>query len=109
MTVSVGDDTVVLPCSEIAGTKVTEEDLRKEVPLEVSDLQEGNIKNRATITIKKTARIRHVIIGVLPYVKITKLNRDANLAISAYSDTVIQMCECQERSHPPKFEDKTKE
>ena len=43
--------------------ELTEEDLRKEtLPGEAS---------------KEILRIRHVIIGILPHVKITKLNRDA--------------------------------
>ena len=41
-------------------------------------LQEGHIKERAEITSKEAVRIRCVIIGILPYAKITYLNRDAN-------------------------------
>ena len=37
---------------------------------------------------RKVARIRRVIIGILPRVKNTKQNRDANSAISAYSGTL---------------------
>ena len=51
-------------------------------------LQEGDSKNRAAITFKETAQIRHVIIGILPSVKITNLNRDANLAKSEDSCTL---------------------
>ena len=40
------------------------------------------------ITSKETVRFRRVTVGILPCVKITKLNRDANLAKSAYASTV---------------------
>ena len=43
------------------------EDFRKEQPSETAVFQEGQIKN---------GRIRLVIIGILPYVNITKQNRD---------------------------------
>ena len=49
--------------------------------------KERKIKTRANIISKETARIRRVIIGILPCVKIAKLTRDANSAISAYSST----------------------
>ena len=65
---------------------MTEEGLRKEVEAVV--LQEGNIKERAEIISKETVRIRHLITGILPYVKITNLHRDANSAESAYSGTL---------------------
>ena len=68
--------------------QMTEKDLRKEMLPEAVVLQDRNIKKRADFTLKETARIRRVIIGILPYVKITKLNRDANSAISAYSGTL---------------------
>ena len=51
--------------------KMTEEDLRKEIPLEAVRLQEGDVKRRAEVTSNETVRIRHVIVGILPYVKIT--------------------------------------
>ena len=35
---------------------------------------------RAKVTSKELVRIRHVIIGILPYVQSTELNRDANWA-----------------------------
>ena len=38
------------------------------------------------VTSKEIARIRRVIIGILPYVKITSLNRDANRATIVDSD-----------------------
>ena len=41
-----------------------------------------------TLLYKGTVRIRPVIIGILPHVKITNLNRDANSANSADSDTL---------------------
>ena len=47
---------------------------------------ERNVKNCARITSKEIVRSRRVIVGILPYVKVTKLNRDANSAISACSD-----------------------
>ena len=43
---------------------------------------------RAQVTPKEIARIRHVIIGILPYVKITNLNRDAKSATNVCSDTL---------------------
>ena len=45
-------------------------------------------RKRAETTWKGTARIRCVIIDILPHVKITYLNRDANSAKSAYSGTL---------------------
>ena len=63
--------------------KMTEENFRKESLSETVVFQEGNIKERADITSQETVRIRRVIIGILPYVKITYPNRDANSAKSA--------------------------
>ena len=40
------------------------------------------LHKRADIILKETARNRHVIIGMLPYVKNTNPNRDANSAKS---------------------------
>ena len=68
--------------------KMTGENLRKEVLPEAANLQEGDNKRRAKITLKETVRLRRVIIGILSYVKITNLNRDANSAKNAYSDTL---------------------
>ena len=66
--------------------KMTEGNFQKGTLPEAAVLLEGDVKKRATL--KETVRIRHVIIGILPYVKITKLIRDANLAESAYSSTL---------------------
>ena len=55
---------MVLPL--LRQTKMTEEDIRKESPSEEVVLQEGKIKERADITLKETARIRCVIIGIPP-------------------------------------------
>ena len=49
-------------------------------------LLEGKAKKRAKVTSKEIARIRRVIIGILPYVEITNLNRDANRARNVDSD-----------------------
>ena len=40
-------------------------------------------KDRGEITLKETVRIRHVIVGIFPFVRTTKQNRDANSAKSA--------------------------
>ena len=45
------------------------------------------VKDRARITSKEIVRIRRLTADILPYVKITTLNRDANSAISACSGT----------------------
>ena len=42
-------------------------------------------EDRAEITEMESVRLRHVVIGILPYVNITKHNRDANSAKSACS------------------------
>ena len=60
--------------------RLTEEDLRKALAPGEKVLLEGKVKKRPKVTSKEIARIRRVIIGILPYVKITKLNRDANSA-----------------------------
>ena len=57
------------------------------MPQEAVVLQEGNIKERAEIASKETVRIRRVIIGILPSVKITNQKRDANSAKSANPGT----------------------
>ena len=62
---------------------MTEEVLRKGNLLEAVVLLEREIKDRAEITFMETVRIRHVIIGILPYVKITKLNLDASSVTSS--------------------------
>ena len=54
---------IVLSCSKVADTKMAEENLRK-------------ARKRPKIASKELVRIHHVIIGI-PYVKITKHNRDA--------------------------------
>ena len=46
---------------------------------------------RADICRKECVRTRHVIIGTLPCVSITSVNEDANMAISAESDTLRLM------------------
>ena len=68
--------------------KMTEEDFRQEVHQEAVVFKEGKIKGRADTTSNEIVRIRHVIIGILPFVKITILKRDANSAESAYSGTL---------------------
>ena len=49
-------------------------------------LLERKVEGRAQITLKGVVRIRRVIIGNLPFAKITNLNRDANSATSVSSD-----------------------
>ena len=68
--------------------KMTEEDLRKEVPPEAVVLEEGKIEKVQKITSKETAQIRRVPIGIFPCVKTTNLNRDAKSAKNAYSGTL---------------------
>ena len=64
------------------------EDLRNEKgPVGAVHLERKD-KDRARIAWKETVRIRCVIIGILPYVKITNLNRDAHSAKSAHSSTL---------------------
>ena len=71
--------------------RLTEESHRKFlVPGEKVPL-EGKVRKRAKVTSKEIARIRCVIIGILPYVKLTHLNRDANSATLAFSDTLKMM------------------
>ena len=62
-----------------------EEHFRKESLPAAVVLQVEEIKKCADFTLEGTVRIRHVIIGILPYADITKQNRDANSAKSAYS------------------------
>ena len=57
---------------------MTEEDLRKETLQGEVVHPERKVKDRARITSKGIERLRRVIIGILPDVKITKLNRDEN-------------------------------
>ena len=49
-------------------------------------LLEGKAKKCVKVTSKEIARIRRVILDILPNVKITNLNRDANRATSVDSD-----------------------
>ena len=71
--------------------RLTEEDLRKAVaPGEVAFL-ERKVKKRAQNTLKDVVRIRHVIVGILPSVKITNLHRDADSATNDSSDVLRRM------------------
>ena len=54
---------------------------------EAAVLLERDIKARAEITSLETERIRHVILGILEYVKITNHNRDASSMRGACSGT----------------------
>ena len=59
--------------------RLTEEDLRKALaPGEVA-VHPEKIRKRANVTSKNIARIRRVVIGILPYVEMTKLNREAKI------------------------------
>ena len=51
-------------------------------------LLEQEERVRAEITSVESVRIRHVILGTFPYVKITSLNQDASVATNADSDTL---------------------
>ena len=66
--------------------QMTAEDFRKEPLLGKAVHLERKVKERARIILKGIVRIRRVIIGMLPYVKSTKLNRNANSVTSVYSD-----------------------
>ena len=66
--------------------RLTEEVLRQALASGEKVLLEGKAKKRAKVTSKEIARIRRVIIGILPYVEITNLNRDANRATNVDSD-----------------------
>ena len=53
-------------------------------------VEEGNLSEAAVllnITLEETRRIRRVITGILPHVKVTNLIRDANSAKSVFSGT----------------------
>ena len=52
----------------------TQSDLRKEVLPEAAAHLERDFENRADITSKETVLLRHVIIGILPYVKNFKID-----------------------------------
>ena len=60
--------------------KMTEENFRKGSLPQAVVFLEGAIKKRAHITSMETCRIRHVTIGILPFVQATNLNQDANTA-----------------------------
>ena len=68
--------------------RLTEESPRKALAPGENVLLEGKVRQLAKITSKEFLRIRHVILGILPYVKITNLKRDANLATNVCSDTL---------------------
>ena len=88
MTVSTKKKTQSSSHAPKSQAQTAKEDFQKEVLLEAAVHQEGNVKNHARIMSKESAQIRRVIIGIFPYVKITKLNRDADSAISACSSTL---------------------
>ena len=64
---------------------MTAEDFRKE-PLLGKAVHLEKVKERARIILKGIVRIRRVTHGIFPYVKSTKLNRNANSVTSVYSD-----------------------
>ena len=53
-------------------------------------LLESDSENLADITLRETGRLRHVIVGILTHVKLTNLNRDANLAKGVLHHHVIR-------------------
>ena len=65
--------------------KMTEENLRKETPLGEVVHPEREVKNRARICSEEHVRNRRVLHGLLPYVYMTSLNRDAKSATSVCS------------------------
>ena len=67
--------------------RLTEESLRKALALGEKSLWQERPESVHQVTTKELARIRRVILGILPYVKVTSLNRDANLATTVCSDT----------------------
>ena len=60
--------------------RLTEENTRKVVVPGEKVLLEGKVRKRAKKSTKELVRIRRVIIGILSYVKIANLHRDANSA-----------------------------
>ena len=68
--------------------RLTEEDLRKETHPGEKVFPEGKVRKRAKVTLKEIAQLQRVIIGILPYVKIAHLNRDANSATNVSSGTL---------------------
>ena len=74
---SVQMEMLAASATKTASVDMTEEDVREETHPEAAVHHEGNVRNRAEITSKETVRIRCVIVGILPYVKITRSNRDA--------------------------------
>ena len=69
---------------------LTEESHRKAVAPGEKVLLEGKLRGRATITSKEFVQVRHVIIGIFPYVK-TNLYRDPNSATNVCLDTLRLM------------------
>ena len=63
------------------GHRLTEKNLRKVLVPEEGVLLEGKAGKR-----EESARIRRVIFGILPYVKITSLYLDANMVTVVSSD-----------------------
>ena len=84
--------TIVLSCSEGADTDCRKRAFERHWFQWRKVLQEGKARQRAEVTSKKLVRIRRIIIGILPYVKITNLNRDATSATTVCSDTLRLMC-----------------
>ena len=71
--------------------RLTEENPRKVLAPGKKVLLEGKVKKRANISSKESVRIRRVIIGILPYVKIANLYQDANSATNVCLDTLRLM------------------
>ena len=73
------------------------EDLRQESPQGKSSFWKERSKSVQKNTFKEVVRIRRAIVGILPYVKITNLNRDANSETSACSD-ILRMTDSPVKS-----------
>ena len=71
--------------------RLTEQNFQKVLAPGDEVLLEGKARKRANNSSKESAQIRRVIIGILPYVKITSLNRDANTATNVGLDTLRLM------------------
>ena len=71
---------------QLRSHRLTEENPRKVLVPEEKALLEEKAECRAKITSNESVRIRRVIIGILPYDKITSLRQDAQMAMIATSD-----------------------
>ena len=82
--------------------RLTEESFRKALAPGQKVLQEGKVRKRVKVTSKEVAQIRRVIIGILPYLEITYLNRDANYlatkCLFRHTEADRELCEKSKKS-----------